>query len=137
MRVLTAASVYFFALFGIGCVLGPAREFVLRPRVGATAAVLIEAPVILSCIALLAPRIARRMLRPATRSARWAMGGIALALLLAAELVLSFGFRGQTPAEYFARFASMDGLIGLALFVVFGIAPAAAGALDRGHGRAR
>ncbi|MGE0481054.1 MAG: hypothetical protein AB7Q17_11340 [Phycisphaerae bacterium] len=135
MRVLSAAGVYFLALLTIGFVLGPLRELVLRPRVGATAAVLIEAPVMIACIALLAPRIATRMLRPPATAARVAMGAAALALLLAAEVGLSFLLRGQTPAEYVARFATPDGLVGLTLFVVFAAAPAVAGIWERDAGR--
>ena len=58
MRQLPAAvALYFAIVFGVGFLLGPIRVFLLEPRLGATLAVLLEAPLLLIAMAatLLSP----------------------------------------------------------------------------------
>ena len=60
---------YFAVVFGTGFVLGPIRMLWLVPRVGARTAELLEAPVMLVAIVLLARWVVRRCRVPATLAA--------------------------------------------------------------------
>ncbi|MEO1241093.1 MAG: hypothetical protein AAFX54_04230 [Pseudomonadota bacterium] len=120
---LRAGAAYFAMIFALGFVLGTVRVLVLLPRIGETAAVLLEGPVILTaswftCRFLIAKlRVAR------TFYARLIMGASALTLLLFAEFGLGvYGF-DRSVAEHFAHYATTPGALGLAGQVVFGLFP--------------
>jgi hypothetical protein len=82
MRAAAAAAVlYFLAAFGAGFLLGPIRVLVLEPRLGAFAAVLIEAPLLLAANVVAAPVVPRLVT---------AEGAIYIALLFASALVPVF-----------------------------------------------
>jgi hypothetical protein len=51
MKMLAAAVVYFLIVFGTGFLVGPVRVYV-EPRLGTTAAVLLEAPILLVAMAI-------------------------------------------------------------------------------------
>lgn len=118
-----AASEYFGLVFALGFVLGALRTVLLTPRLGATRAVMLELPVMLTASWLVCGRAIRRHAVPADAGRRGAMGGLAFGLLMLAELALGrFGFR-RSPAEQLARFRSADGALGLAGQVAFGLFP--------------
>jgi hypothetical protein len=121
-RVARAALAYFAAVFAAGFVLGIAREFVVRPRLGPLAAIVVEAPAML----LVCWACARWMVRRfgvATRGELVRMGTLAFALLMVAELGGSIGLRRMGAAEWIAQFATPAGAISLGLFVVFAAMP--------------
>jgi hypothetical protein len=101
---LKAAVVYFLIVFAVGAVLGTVRVLVLIPRVGPSAAVLIEAPILLSAAWMICGWLVRRLHVPRAWSARLAMGGAASVLLIAAELSLSVLVLGKTTAEHFEAY---------------------------------
>ena len=49
-RSSIAGAAYFLAVFAAGFLLAPIRQFVLVPRIGEVAAVLLEAPLMLAAI---------------------------------------------------------------------------------------
>lgn len=48
MKILAAALLYFLIVFGVGFLVGPVRVLYVEPRVGSTAAVMLEAPILLA-----------------------------------------------------------------------------------------
>ncbi|MCC7282795.1 MAG: hypothetical protein IT556_10455 [Acetobacteraceae bacterium] len=125
-RIGRAALAYFAAVFAVGFVLGVVREMVVRPRLGATAAIALEAPAMLLATLLIACRVVRHF-DLAAGGARLRTGLVAFALLMAAECAGSIALRGMTPSAWLAHFAEPDGVLSLALFLAFAAMPWAAG----------
>lgn len=124
MRSAVEAGVaYFASVFAAGFALGIVRVTVLVPLVGALGAVLLELPVILTASWILCGWILRRFDVAPEVSLRLVMGGVAFALLLGAEVVLSTVAFGRTPAGYLSSFATAEGAIGLAGQIVFALFP--------------
>ena len=123
MRVVSAAVLYFLAVFGAGFVLGPIRVLWLEPRLGVVAATLCEAPLLLLAMIFAAYRIPR-LIRIASIGAMLAMGFGALALQQAADLVVGIALRGIGVADQWARLASPEGAIYATLLVLFALMPA-------------
>jgi hypothetical protein len=85
--------------------------------------VLAELPVMLGASWWLARRIVRRAHLP-SRGAALALGALALALLLGAELALAMALAGETPRAWLASLARLPGSLGLAGQALFGLLPA-------------
>lgn len=124
MRVVAAGAAYFAVVFAVGWVLGPLRELVIVPRLGRFAGVVMEAPLMLAASLVAARWIVRRLAVPRALDTRLAMGGVAFALLMAAELLGARWLRGLSFAEYLARFGTPAGLVSLLLFLLFAVMPA-------------
>lgn len=120
---LNAALTYFALTFGAGFVLGAIRVPLVVPRLGVRLAELIEMPLMLVVIVLAARYVVRRFSLPLRASVRLFVGGLALALLVAAELVLVAAFSGQSLAQYIAGRDSVSGSVYLAMLVVFALMP--------------
>lgn len=123
MAIARSAVRYFALIFALGFALGTVRTLWLAPRWGEEAAVLAELPVMLAASWWAARRITARAALPG-RGAALAMGGLALALLLGAELALAMLLAGETPGQWLARLATPAGGLGLAGQVLFGLLPA-------------
>lgn len=122
-RVLRAAAFYFAIVFAVGLVLGPPRVLWLEPWLGATLAVLCEAPFLVAAMwfgARLAPRFAG--VRGGWLSFL-GVGAIALAFQQIADLAVGFGLRGMTLAEQWALFSTPPGLIYAASLLLFALMP--------------
>jgi hypothetical protein len=128
--ILAAGALWFAAMLALGFLLGPLRELVLAPRLGAAGAVAVEAVPMVAAMALLAPWIARRLRVPPTAGARLGMGLLGLLLLVLAETALDRLLRGRGPEMWLERLHTLDGLIGLALLLLFALMPL----LRRGSG---
>ncbi|MCB9666112.1 MAG: hypothetical protein H6732_18535 [Alphaproteobacteria bacterium] len=127
-----AALRYVALVFAAGFVLGTVRTLVLVPRLGETAAVLLELPVMLTVSwAVCARAVRREGVSPAHR-VRLAMGSLALVLLLLAEVALGLTLFGRTGAEVLAGFGTVPGGIGLAGQVAFGLVPLLQGLRETG-----
>jgi hypothetical protein len=124
MRNATLAGLAYFAwVFAIAFAVGIVRVLVVAPALGATAAVLLELPIILavswwSCGVLLR----RFAIGPALRD-RLIMGLTAFVVLQAAEAVLAVTAFGRSPAAYLAGFTTLAGQLGLAGQIGFALIP--------------
>lgn len=123
-RAIAAGIFYFLIVFGVGFLLGTVRILVLAPRVGETAAVLIELPAMLAISWVACGVLLRKLRVPAAPAARLVMGAVALTLLIAAEAMLAAAF-GETPAQFLHSLQSAPGALGLAGQVAFAVFPLA------------
>lgn len=121
-RTLPAAISYFAIVFGAGFVLGAGRTLLLAPLIGQTGAVLAELPVMLA-ISWWAARQEMRRWQIADSSAAAAMGLIAFALLMAAELALAVTLGGLSARQWLAGLWTTPGLLGLGGQIVFAMLP--------------
>ncbi|HYL25871.1 MAG TPA: alpha/beta hydrolase [Burkholderiales bacterium] len=102
-RVLKAAALYFIAVFGASFVLGTLRVLCLEPQIGARAAELLETPLMLAVMIIVARAVVRRLALVPELRVRLGMGLIALAMMLAAEFGLVLWLRGISLPHYFAN----------------------------------
>jgi len=122
-RILTASAIYFAIVFAVGLILGPIRVLWIEPWLGATLAVLCEAPLLAMAMALaarLAPRLAGL---GGGWAARLTMGALALAMQQIADLSVGFGLRGLTLQAQLAYFQTPPGYIYIATLVLFAVMP--------------
>lgn len=119
-RIIPAAGCYVALAFGAGFVVGPVRELVLAPAIGATAALAVETP-IMALVSWLAARwTAVRFAVPSRVAARLRMGLLALGMLVALEEGTTRLLRG---GSIFAHWADQPGaeqlltVVGLLLFL--------------------
>lgn len=136
MRLLRAGLVYFAATFGVGFALGMVRVPLLVPRIGERAAELLEMPLMLAAIVVVARWVVRRFELPVSFGARAAVGGIALALMLAAETLVVAAVRRETLGEYVAGRDPVAGSVYLAMLLLFGALPALLALLEGRRGAA-
>jgi len=122
MMNLMPGVLYFALVFGAGFVLGPIRILWVAPRLGTRTAELMEYPVMLGVIIAAARWIVLKFAVPPTPALRVAMGLLALALLVIAELSL-VRVRGLSIREYIAKRDRLSGSIYYALLVIFAITP--------------
>lgn len=125
MALLRPALAYFLPVFALGFVLGTVRTLWLAPMLGELAAVAAELPVMLAASWLLARRVVRRYAITRAGTAL-AIGLIAFALLLLAELALAMTLAGQTPVDWAAGLTRPAGALGLAGQALFALLPAMA-----------
>ena len=122
-RILRAALAYYAIVFGAGFLLAFVRLPLLVPRVGVRTAELIETPVMLLVIALASRRLTRAH-RTLSTTALLRVGLLALALLVASELLLAAVIDGRSLAAYVASRDPVSGSVYALALVVFAIAPA-------------
>jgi hypothetical protein len=121
--VLKAGAAYFALVFLVGFALGILRVLVIAPRVGETFAVFLEAPVILAASWLASRECVGRLRVRARARERLAMGAVAFALLMAAELALSVLVFGRSVTEHLAAWRTLAGGAGLAAQTGFALIP--------------
>ncbi len=121
MIIIQAAISYFAIVFVAGFVLGTIRTLIIAPQTGELTAVAMELPLMIA-ISWWACGVVVHRLKPASEvPSRLAMGLIALALLLVAEVAVSLGL-GLTLRQHVALYATTPvqlGLFGQLLFVLF------------------
>lgn len=118
--VAPAALSYVVPVFAVAFLLGALRVTLVSPQTGPLLAVALEVPVVLALSWLVAGRVLARW--PMPWPGRLAMGTLAFALLMLAELALALAF-GQTPARFLADLATPPGALGLAGQIGFGLVP--------------
>ena len=121
-RTFRLAAAYWAGVFALAFVLGIGRTLWLAPRIGAFSAVLCEVPVVLAASWWWARRLMQRRPMP-SRAAAFAMGGIAFALLIVAEVALSVLAFGIAPSAWAASLAAPVGALGLAGQLGFALMP--------------
>ena len=131
MTIVSAALLYFLAVFGAGFALGPIRVLWLEPRLGVVAATLCEAPFLLLAMIAAAYWIPRIVSISAGTGAMLAMGLGALALQQAADFAVGTALRGISATDQWARLASPEGAIYVALLVLFALLPAVVNRIRR------
>ena len=112
-RALTAATIYFLALFALGFVLGTIRVTLIAPRVGDFVATAIEFPLMLIAALFICRWVVRRWQVPPAASLRWMMALWLLVLLLVAEALLGLIVFNQTLADQWTALSTQAGLLGL------------------------
>jgi hypothetical protein len=120
MAALRAGLLYALALFAIGFALALIRIPILVPRIGETAAVLVELPVILLAAWRISGAIVRREALP--HNGRLLMGAVYFPLLLLFELLLGLALGGSASA-IIAGWFGMPGLLGLVAQAVAALFP--------------
>ena len=120
---LRAGLAYFAAVFALGFVLGTIRTLWLAPRFGALAAVAFELPVMIAVSAFACRICLRRFEVPDATAPRLAMGALAFALLMLAELAISVWLSNLTVRGHFALYARAEHQLGLAGQIVFALLP--------------
>ncbi len=122
--ILRSALAYFAVTFGVAAVLGTFRVLVIAPQIGAVAAVLLEVPVILAVSWVVAGRVLRRWpVAAGGRGAVLAMGALAFAMLMLAEVGLAALTSGRPPGVWLGSLVTPDGAIGLAGQICFALIP--------------
>lgn len=119
-----AAMAYFALVFAAGVLLGTLRTLAVAPVLGEAGAVLLELPVMLAVCWASAGLVLRRITLGPGLYPRLAMGAIAFALLLAAELLLARVAFGRSLSAHLAQFATLPGALGLAGQLAFAAIPA-------------
>jgi hypothetical protein len=122
-NICKAGALYFALVFSAGFALGTMRVLVLVPRLGVRAAELLELPLMLAVSFLSARWVVRRMRVSCGVHARLRVGGLALALLLAAEFTLVLGLQGLSLGEYLASRDPLSGAAYYIALVLFGLMP--------------
>jgi hypothetical protein len=122
---IRSGVVYFAIVFLVGFALGALRSLIIVPRLGETLAVLLEAPVILTVSWFVATWCVGHLKVPAAPLARLAMGGVAFALLMAAELGVSVIFFHRSVSQHLTRYQSAAGALGLGAQIAFAWVPLA------------
>ncbi|HRL76757.1 MAG TPA: hypothetical protein PK440_18635 [Candidatus Accumulibacter phosphatis] len=97
------------------------RTLLLVPRVGETAAVLVELPIMLGASWLICGRILRRS--PLSPGEAVVTGACAFVLLMIAELSLSVLLAKRTLPAHLALYSETAHLLGLAGQIVFALFP--------------
>lgn len=124
-RTIKAGMAYFALVFAAGFVLGSIRVPFLVPRLGERVAELVEMPFMLVVVLVSARFITRRFALPANVLARLGAGLLALALLIAAELLLTVAFQEQSLGDYIASRDPVSGTVYLVMLVLFAAMPLA------------
>lgn len=119
---LKAGLFYFAAVFTVGFGLGVIRVLWAVPRFGTRTAELMEMPLMLITIMLVAFWVCRRFsLAPGLRSL--GVGLVALGLSLLAEISVVLQLRGLSVAEYWANRDPVSGTVYFAMLGLFALMP--------------
>jgi len=121
---MVPAASYFLLVFVAGFVLGMVRVPFLVPWIGTRTAELLEMPLMLVAIVWSARFVVRRFSISPGVGPRVAVGIVALALLVAAELVTAYGLQGLEPSDYIASRDPISGAVYVAMLVIFALMPA-------------
>ncbi len=127
--ILKTSLAYAAMVFGVGFVLGAIRVTLVVPRIGMRWAELLEMPFMLAAC-FLAARFVVRAFGPFGRPRRLAVGLLALAWLLLAEVCLVLA-QGMTMAEYAASRDPISGSAYLLSLALFAAMPLLVGAFPR------
>lgn len=120
---LKAAFAYVGIVFGVGFVLGTIRVLAVAPYLGSTLAVVVELPLMLTVSWYACRWVIGRFSVGDRWRHRLALGGMAFALLMTAELgVSTIGF-GRSVAEHLATYRTAPGALGLLAQIGFALFP--------------
>jgi hypothetical protein len=123
LRAANAGLAYFAVVFAAGSVIGVLRVPFVTPRLGETGAVLFELPVMLALSWWVCRRLTTSLGVSSARSARVAMGGVALVLLLIAEFGIAIFAFGRAATDHLQHYRELPMLLGLAGQIAFAAFP--------------
>jgi hypothetical protein len=118
-----AGALYALTAFLIGFILGTIRVLLIVPRIGETAAVLLETPLILAASWFICRWCVKRLGVPRKVGLRSLMGVVTFAVLMAAEFALGRLVFGRPVGEQLTAYGSPPGAIGLAAQIVVATFP--------------
>ena len=118
---IKAGFVYFAIVYAAGFALGTLRVLVLAPALGASAAVLVELPIMLAVSWIACGFVLQRFAVP--QAARATMAATAFVLLLLAELGTGIFAFGLAPEAAVARMVAPGNWLGLAGQLFFVVLP--------------
>ncbi len=121
-KAVKAGAAYFAVVFAVGFALGILRILVLVPLVGEVAGVVFELPLMLALSWFASRWLVARFALPAG-TPRLHVGGLAFALLMAAEFSVSVLVFGRSPAEHWATYRMVSAQLGLLAQVLFAVMP--------------
>jgi hypothetical protein len=120
---IKAGILYFLFILAATFVLGFIRLRLIVPAGGEWVGLAIELPVTLALVWVISRWLVRKLRVPAESAPRLAMGGLALALLLATRALVSAIALGQSLAEHLANYEQPHTMIGLAAQLLFALMP--------------
>lgn len=112
---------YFAVIFTFAFAMGVVRVLLVAPRLGPTAAVLIEVPILVLASWIVAHRLLRNRILTLTQCA--AMGAIAFTLTLMCEAALAALMLRESLGDWVSALVTPLELVGLAGQIVFGLMP--------------
>lgn len=122
-RPLTAATVYFLALFALGFLLGTIHVLFVAPQIGELGATLLEVPVMLGAAFFLCRWAVGCWRVSPDLAVRGAMVLWFLGLLVLFETLLGIALFGRTLGEIRAGLATLAGLVGLTAQAIAALLP--------------
>lgn len=123
-QVAGPAFKYTAIVFAIGFLAGTVRVLFLVPRIGETAAVLAELPLMLTASFFVARWVVRRDRVARTLRSRARMGLMSFAILMAFETAVSLAVFGNTLTEHLTGYLSPPAWLGVFGQIVFAAMPA-------------
>jgi hypothetical protein len=120
---LKAGAAYFAVVLALGFAFGVLRVLVLARHLGETASVLLELPFMLAASWLACGWALDRFAVPRPWRHRLAMGGVAFALLMSAELGVAMLALDRSPMEQARKYRSWPAGLGLAAQLAFAAFP--------------
>jgi hypothetical protein len=118
-RPIQAGAAYCAVVFLCGFVLGAARVLIVAPHIGEIAAVLLEAPIILSVSWVVSAWCVDRFRVREGAAPRIIMGTAAFALMMVAEFGVSVAVFHHSLAEHLSGYRTVSGAIGFAAQFAF------------------
>jgi hypothetical protein len=123
MGILRAAATYFALVFGTGFVLGAIRVPFLVPRLGVRLAELLEMPWMALAMLLAARLVVQRQLTGRGPLTRAAVGGLALAFMVTAELAVGLVLLQRPLQDILIDRDPVSGVVYLALLLLYALLP--------------
>ena len=123
IKTIRAGFAYFAIVLGTGFLLGLVRVPFIVPRIGERWAELAEMPIMAVTIFWGAGYILRRFPEVHRSGRCLAVGFLALALAVCAELGLAVTLQSKTLAEYLGSRDKVSGSVYLAMLLVFALMP--------------
>lgn len=122
-EVLKVALIYFALVFGAGFAFGIVRTLLIAPRLGERLAELLEAPLMLVVIMLAARWVSTAFCGGFGPGKRWAVGLLAVAVVLAAEILVGLFLRDLSLKQIFTDRDPVSALVYYVLLAVFAAMP--------------
>ncbi len=123
IRCIKMAVVYFAIVFATGFAFGVLRVMFFEPHLGIRRAQLLEMPLMFAVMVLTAVRLFRRGKDQYSPAELFAIGGLALGLLVAAELIGVLALRGISISQYIAEQDSVSGTVYGFMLLLFAVMP--------------